>query len=430
MPVAIMMKSLTRGLLAFLLLSAVAHAAELDRVVAVVNDEVITASELRSRIAQAERQLATQGTQAPAASLLRRQVLDRMVLDRVQLQTAKLRGVTVDDVALDRAIGRIAEQNKLPVADLPKAVATEGYTWEQFRSNIRNEIMMSRLREREVDARITVSQGEVDALLAAGATAPKAREYLLSHILLRAPEGATPEQLNALNLRADDVQRLIRQGDDFAKLAATYSASQDALQGGSLDWRPLERVPSIFAEGLPGMRKGEVSKTLRSAAGLHIFKLIDMRDAVESKVEIEQTHARHILVRTSAASDATKERRRLDDIAARIRGGVDFAEMARVHSSDITAAKGGELGWLSPGDTVPEFERAMNALKPGEISAAVETPFGWHLIQVLERKKVDVTADRRKMEARQALRERKMDEAYEDWLRQMRDSAWVEIKPE
>lgn len=426
-----MMKSLTRSLLAILFLPVCVHAAELDRVVAVVNDEVITASELNTRIVQAEGLLAAQGTPKPSASQLRGQVLDRMVLERVQLQAAKLRGLSVDDATLERTIQRIAEQNRLTVEDMPKALAKQGIVWNQFRDNVRNEILMSRLREREVDARITISQGEVDALLAAGATAPRAREYLVSHILLRAPEGATPDQLNALSLRAEELQRQIRQGEDFAKLAASYSAAQDAMQGGSLDWRPLERVPAIFADLLPGMRKGEVSKTLRSASGLHVFKLMDVRDAAESKVEVEQTRARHILVRGDAAGAADKARQRLNDIAVRIRGGAaDFAEMARVHSSDITAAKGGDLGWLSPGDTVPEFERAMDALKPGEISAAIESPYGWHIIQVLERKKVDVTADRRKMEARQALRERKIDEAFEDWLRQLRDSAWVEIKPE
>ncbi|MBS1208645.1 MAG: SurA domain protein [Proteobacteria bacterium] len=426
-----MMMRLTRGLLALLLLPVCVHAAELDRVVAVVNDEVITSSELASRVTQAVQQLSSQGTPAPANSQLRHQVLERMIIEKVQLQYAKTRGISADDAMLDRAIQRIAEQNKLTAAEMPAAVAKAGIEWKQFRDNIRNEIIMARLREREVDSRITVSQAEVDALLTAGAAAPKSREYLVSHILLRAPEGATPDQLKALDLRAEEVMRQIRQGEDFAKLAAEYSAAQDAMQGGSLDWRPLDRLPALFVDEVQGMRKGEVSKITRSAAGLHIFKLVDVRDAVEAKVEVEQTRARHILIRKNeSGSNADQAIRRLEDIAARIRNGVDFAEMARVHSSDITAAKGGDLGWLSPGETVPEFERAMNALKPGEVSGVIETPFGWHIIQVLERKKVDVSADRRKMEVRQALRERKSDEAYEDWLRQIRDTAWVEIKPE
>lgn len=431
-PATKMMKSLFRGLLAALVLPACLHlhAAELDRVAAVVNDEVITSSELRARISQVQQQLATQGTPLPAAAQLRQQMLDRMVLERIQLQRAKQLGITVDDVALDRAIQRIAEQNNLAVADMPKVIDKEGMTWAQFRDSIRSEITMVRLRERDVEPRVTVSEAEVEAALAAGNQAKAGREYLISHIYLRAPEGATPEQWMALSARADDLMKQIRAGEDFGKLAATYSASQDAMQGGSLDWRPLERIPSVFADQLASMSKGQISRVLRTTAGLHVFKLMDTRDQAEKKVEVEQTHARHILIRTADVSNEAQAQRKLEDIATRIRNGADFQALARVHSSDITSTKGGDLGWLSPGDTVPEFERAMNALKPGEISGVVASPFGWHLIQVIERRKVDVTADQRKMAARQAVRERKVDEAYEDWLRQLRDTAYVEIKPE
>jgi peptidyl-prolyl cis-trans isomerase SurA len=430
MTVSTLMKNLRLGLFALLALPVIAHAVELDRVVAVVNDEIIAASELAGQMAQTHKQLAAHGTPAPAESQLRQQVLERMVMDKIMLQAAKARGITVENEVLDRAIQRISEQNKMTPAELPKAVAEEGYTWPQFRANIRNQITMSRLREREVDAGITVSDAEVDALLASGAMDAKGREYLVSHIFLRAPEGATPEQLNALNLRAEEIKRQIRQGEDFAKLAATYSAAQDAMQGGSLDWRPLNRLPAIFAQLVPNMRKGDVSDILRSPAGFHIFKLTDLRDAAEAKVQATQTHARHILIRKTDGVNEAQVRRRLEDMIVRVRNGADFAELAKTNSADITAAKGGDLGWLSAGDTVPEFERAMDGLKPGEVSGVVQTQFGWHIIQVIERKTVDVTADRRKMEARQALRDRKSEAAYEDWLRQMRDSAWVEIKPE
>jgi peptidyl-prolyl cis-trans isomerase SurA len=430
MTVSTLMKNLRLGLLALLALPVIAHAVELDRVVAVVNDEIITASELAGQMTQTHKQLAARGTPAPAESQLRQQVLERMVMDKILLQAAKTRGITVENEVLDRAIQRISEQNKMSAADLPKAVAEEGYTWPQFRANIRNQIIMSRLRERDVDAGISVSEGEVDALLASGALDAKGREYLVSHIFLRAPEGATPEQLNALNLRAEEIKRQIRQGEDFAKLAATYSAAQDAMQGGALDWRPLNRLPAIFAQLVPNMRKGDVSDILRSPAGFHLFKLTDLRDAAEAKVQATQTHARHILIRKTDGVNEAQVRRRLEDMIARVRNGADFAELAKTNSADITAAKGGDLGWLSAGDTVPEFERAMDGLKPGEVSGVVQTPFGWHIIQVIERKTVDVTADHRRMEARQALRDRKSEAAYEDWLRQMRDSAWVEIKPE
>lgn len=425
-----MMKCLIRGLLAALVLPACLHAAELDRVVAVVNSEVITASELRARQTQAERQLASQGTAKPSPSQLRQQLLERIVLERIQLQQAKLRGVAVDDGTVDRALQRIAEQNQITVADLPKAIEKEGFNWRQFRDNIRNEIIMARLREREVDAQVIVSDAEVEAAQRAAALEPNALEYQLSHILLRAPEAATPEQWMALGKRAEDIMRQIRAGEDFRKLAVTHSAAQDAMQGGLIDWRAYEGLPPLFAEQLGGMSKGEVSKVLRSTSGLHVFKLLDVRQRVEKQVEVEQTRARHILIRTSDVNSEATAVRRLEDLAQRIRNGVDFAEMAKVHSSDITSAKGGDLGWLSAGETVPEFERAMDALKPGELSGVVATPFGWHLIQVQERKKVDVTADQRKLAARQAVRERKIGIAYEEWLRQLRDTNYVEIKPE
>lgn len=427
-----MKKSLMRGLLAVLVLPAslLLCAAELDRVAAVVNDEVITGSEVRTRIAQAEQQLRGQGTPLPVAAQLRQQVLERMVIERVQMQRAKLIGISVDDATLDRAIGRIAEQNRMTAAELPAAVQKEGLDWNQFREGIRNEIVMVRLREREVEPRVTVSDAEVEAALAAEAQDMSGREFLISHIYLRVPENATPEQWSALAARADELMKQIRAGEDFAKLAATYSASQDAMQGGSLDWRSVERIPTIFADRLGGMNKGQVSPVLRSAGGLHVFKLVDLRDKAQQKVEIEQIHTRHILIRKNDVMTEAQATRRLEDIATRVRNGADFGELAKVHSADITAAKGGDLGWVSPGDTVPEFEKAMNALKPGEVSGVVESPFGWHLIQVLERRKTDVTADQRKMAARQAIRERKADESYEDWLRQLRDTAYVEIKPE
>jgi peptidyl-prolyl cis-trans isomerase SurA len=425
-----MMKCLIRGLLAFVALPVCVHAAELDRVAAIVNDEVVTSSELMVKIRQAERQLANQATAKPAPSQLRQQVLERVILERLQLQLAKQRGVSVDDATLDRAIQRIAEQNKLTMTELPGVVEKEGFTWPQFRSSIRNDITIARLREREVDGQVVVGDAEVEAVLRAADAEAKPQEYKLAHILLSAPEAASPEQWMALSKKADEVMRQVRAGEDFRKLAATYSGAQDAMQGGLIDWRPYEGIPPLFAQELAGMKKGNVSKVLRSTVGLHIFTLLDVRERVEAPVEAEQTHARHILIRTSDVNGEAQAQRRLEELADRIRNGVDFAEMAKVHSSDITSAKGGDLGWVSQGDTVPEFERAMNALKPGEVSGVVATPYGWHLIQVLERKKVDVTAGQRKLAARQAVRERKIATAYEEWLRQVRDTAYVEIKSE
>ncbi|HEX5127601.1 MAG TPA: peptidylprolyl isomerase [Rhodocyclaceae bacterium] len=418
------------ALMIFMALSShVVLAEPVDRIVAVVNDEVITQSELDARVAQASAQLHRQGTALPPASQLQHQMLDRLVVEKLQLQEARNTGLHVDDSTLQRAIQTIADNNKLSIPDLRTAVEKEeGLSWDRFREDIRTEITLSRLRENEVDSKVVVSDAEVDAFLASPEAAVGGHEYLVSHILLRASEGATPEQWNTLQKRADEVMRLINQGDDFAKLAAAFSDAQDAMQGGSLDWQPLERLPVLFADEVPKLKKGDVSPLLRSAAGLHIFKLVDIRDAQVKEQKIEQTHARHILLRASDTLNDTDAKRRLNELRDRLKNGADFAELARLNSTDITAAKGGDLGWLSPGDTVPEFERAMNALKPGEISEPVQSPFGWHLIQVLERRTADVTTDRRRASARNALHDRKADETFDDWLSQLRDQAYVDLR--
>ncbi|MFA9441590.1 peptidylprolyl isomerase [Uliginosibacterium sp. sgz301328] len=400
-----------------------------DRIVAVVNDEIITQSDLRTRVTAATATLKRQGTALPSADQLERQVLDRMIYDKLQLQEAANTNVKVDDATLQRALQTIAENNRMNINQLREAVEkSEGVPWDRFREDIRNEIILSRLRERDVDSKVVVTDAEVDAFLASPEAAAGSREVQIQHILLRAPEGATPEQWAALRKRADEVQRQIRQGDDFAKLAATYSDAQDAMQGGILDWRPIERLPAIYGEAVSRMKPGQVSDTMQSSVGLHIVRFVNERATTEQKQQIEQTHARHILIRTSDAASDSDVRQRLIALRERIVNGVDFAEMARTNSVDGTAAKGGDLGWVSPGDTVPEFERAMNALKVGEVSQPVQSPFGWHLIQVLERRTVDVTDDRRRAQARDALHDRKADEAFEDWLRQLRDQAYVDVR--
>jgi peptidyl-prolyl cis-trans isomerase SurA len=413
-----------------LLLALPAGAQVMDRVVAVVNRDVITQSELAARVKAVSRQLKRQGTALPPAAQLGSQVLERMIMERLQLQAAESVGIRIDEMMLDRAVSRIAEDNKLALGDFKKAVSEEGWTWEEFRENIRNEISLAQLREREVDSRIVVTNAEIERMLGEqSASALNASDFQLAHILLRAPEGASPEQWKLVAKRAEDVLRLLKQGEDFSKLAASYSDAQDAMQGGLLDWRPFRSLPEMFAERLPGMAKGDVSPALRSPVGLHIFKLVDIRDVAQSKTEVEQTRARHILLRASDSLTEAEARRRLGDLRDRVKNGAEFAELAKANSGDFSSVKGGDLGWLSPGDTVPEFERAMNALQPGEMSEVVQSPFGWHLIQVTERRKVDMTDERRKLEARKALRDRKSDEAYEDWLRQLRDAAYVEIKP-
>jgi len=406
-----------------------AKAAIADRIVAVVNDEAITANELRTRLATVERQLRSQGTQLPPKNVLETQLLERMIIDRIQIQFAKETSTRVDDAQLDAALGRIAENNRLSQADFRAALEKDGINWAKFREEVREEILISRLREREVDNKITVSEGEIDNYLANPVLAGS-EDIHLAHILLRLPEQASPDQLLRIRARAEQALLQVRRGDDFGRVAASFSDAPDALSGGSLGLRPLDRLPPLYAEAGQKLKPGEVSEILRSAAGFHIIKLIERRGGAKTVVPVRQTHARHILVRVNEVVSEAEAKRKLVGLAERIAHGADFAELARLNSNDLTAAKGGDLGWLYPGDTVPAFEKAMDALAINQVSAPVQSPFGWHLIQVLERRVEDASPERQRLAARMALRERKSDEAYQDWLRQMRDRAYVEYRLE
>ena len=410
---------------------AAPRAVEVDRIVAVVNSEVITSLQLRARIEQAKRQLARQGVELPPDDVLQRQLLERLIVERAQVQLAQETSLRVDDATLERAIERIAGNNKLSVEQLREALEKDGIAWNRFRDEIRTEILITRLREREVDSRVVVTDAEIDNFIANNPDAFSGQEFSVAHILLRTPEGATPQQVEAVARRAEQVLARLRSGEDFARVAAEVSDAPDGLQGGSLGWRPLDRLPALFADAVRRMQPGETSPVLRSAAGLHIVRLVERRGGgAEAVQQLEQTRARHILIKTSEVlSDADAEARLLA-IRERVVNGADFGELAKASSADLSAAKGGDLGWLNPGDTVPEFERAMNALQAGEVSPPVRSPFGWHLIQVLERRVQDVTDERKRAAARQALRERKAEQAYEDWVRQLRDSTYVDYRLE
>ena len=402
-----------------------------DRIVAVVGNEVVTASELAERRLFAERQLQRQGTPLPERSVLDRQILERLILDKAQLQLAKESGIRVEEIQLDRALERVAENNNMALSAFRVALEKDGVPFEKFRDDVRQQILLQRLREREVDDRIEVSDSEIDQYLAEAKSGSGSRsEYNLAHILVRLPDQASPEQLDQARKKAEKARAELAAGADFAKVAAGYSDAPDALQGGAMGWRAEDRLPEIFAGAVKGMKVGETSAVLRSPGGFHLIKLVERRGADEG-APVEQTHARHILIRTNEVVSEADARRRLADLRERIvTGGADFAELARLHSADGSASRGGDLDWLLPGDTVPEFERIMNSLKPGEISQPVKTPFGWHLIQVLERRSGGLTQDRRRIQARLALKERKADEAYQEWLRQLRDRTYVEMRLE
>lgn len=402
---------------------------EADHIVAIVGDEVVTYYELRSRLESALKQLQKQGTPLPPQDVLERQMLERVIMDRVQMQAAKEGGLRIDDIQLDQAIGRIAASNKMNMTQFRQALEKDGIEYAKFREEIRGEMTMVRLREREVDSRLVISDGEIDNYLANQQTTGNTEEYQLAHILLRAPESASPEQLQKLRLRGEQALKRAKAGENFAELTAAFSDAPDALKGGDLGWRPLDRLPGLYAETAARLRDGEVSDLLRSSAGFHIVKLIGKRGG-SGPASVQQTHARHILIRINEVVSEGEARRKLENVRERIVNGVDFAEQARLYSQDGSAAKGGDLGWLNPGDTVPEFERAMDALKVNELSQVVQSPFGMHLIQVQERRERDVSVERQRGVARQALRDRKLDEAYQDWLRQLRDRTYVENRLE
>jgi peptidyl-prolyl cis-trans isomerase SurA len=322
----------------------------------------------------------------------------------------------------------------MSVQEMRNAMEKEGITFANFREEIRNEITMQRLREHEVDNKIQISDAEVDTYRAAEqAAAADKVEVNLSQILVRIPENSSPEQIAARQARADEVARQIRTGGDFGKIATTYSDATDALQGGAIGWRDPNRLPPIFAEALGKLKPGQITPVIRSTSGFHILKLVDRRSAAEAaeKAIVQQTRARHILLKVTPAMTAEQAKAKLAELKARLDNkSAKFDELARQFSNDGSASKGGDLGWLYPGDVVPEFETAMNALKPGEVSGVIESPYGFHLIEVLERKSDDQTKEKQRAAARQVIRDRKLAEATEEWARQVRDRAYVEFRDE
>ncbi|MGB9128143.1 MAG: peptidylprolyl isomerase [Thiobacillus sp.] len=405
------------------------HAAvqPLDHIVAIVNDEVITRQELTRRYQEVAQSLSRQNTPLPPREVLEKQLLERMITELALQQHARSTGIRVDPTQVERALQRIAAQNKLDMAGLAAALEKDGQSLDSMRKTIRNEILITRARERDVDNRISVSDAEIEGYLQTQVQQGVETEYNFSHILITLPENATPEMIQARRARAEDVIAQLAAGADFAQLSASHSDAPNAMQGGAFGWRASGKMPALFAEALKPLQPGQVAPLLRSSNGFHILKLNDKR-GLDATLSVTQTHARHILIKTNELTSEADARNRLLQLKERIDNGVKFDELARLHSEDGSASKGGELGWVNPGDTVPDFEKAMNALKPGEVSGPIQSPFGWHLIQVLERRDQDVTQERQKLLARQAIRERKADEAFEDWVRQIRDEAYVELR--
>ncbi|MEO8223208.1 MAG: peptidylprolyl isomerase [Gammaproteobacteria bacterium] len=400
----------------------------LDGIVAVVNDGVVLKSELQAETDQIVARLQKQGTQLPPPQILMKQVLDRLIIQQLQLQRAEKVGIQVSDETLNQALASIAQRNNVQLAELPALLAREGVDYTTYRRDLRQQISIDQLRQRDVLQRINVSPKEVDAYLArAEGKASLRQEFLLSHILIAVPANATTDQVETAERQVNDLYQRLKAGEDFAKLAVAYSNGQQALEGGSLGWRKGSELPSLFADVAPGLGKGEVAPPVRNASGFHLIKLDDRRGG-EAIME-NQTHARHILLTTNEVLDDTAAQQQLKAIRARILGGEDFASVAKAVSNDPQSAlAGGDLGWTGPGNFVPAFEAQMNKLAPNEISEPFRTQFGWHLLQVLERRVYDATADKQRQEAILAIRNSRLGDEVEIWTRRLRDEAFVEYR--
>ena len=411
-------------------LLAPAHTAaqDLDRIVAIINDDVIMRSELAGKIQSVSVQMQEQNIPLPPQPILERQVLDRLIITKLQIQMAQNTGIRVDDETLNRTIGNIAAENELSLNEFRDILEGDGYGYETFRKDIRNEILISRLQQRQVDNRIIVTDREIDNFLSNQEHQGETDiEFRIAHILIAIPEGASTRQVAKARETADQVLSELQAGAEFSNMAATYSDGQQALDGGDLGWRGAGQVPTLFADFISDMEIGGLSDIIKSPSGYHIIKLLDKRSS--EQVVVTQTKVRHILVRPDELTTVDDARRRLQQLRMRIEGGDDFAELARAHSVDtMSAADGGDLGWVNPGDLVPEFENMMNSLEPGAVSEPFPSQFGFHIVQVLDRREHDSTEDIKRARAREAIRRRKLDEARTDWLRQMRDEAYVEYR--
>ncbi len=419
--------SLCSCILAHAALSAPATT-QIDRIMVVVNDEIITQSELKVRLDEIKKRIASQKIEAPPENVLKKQVLERLILEHLQLQVAKQMGLEASDDKVGTALQNIAAQNRMSLPELYKTMAKDGLSEAALREQIRQQIIIQQLVEREIGNRISVSESEMENFRANNENRDGGTEYNISHILISVPESATPEILQQTRQRAEALLQTLRNGTAFDQAAIANSQGQNALEGGNLGWKKTGELPALFVSALKTMRPGEVSDLLRSPGGFHLLKLIDKRGGKKTQA-ITQTRAHHILLRTNEIVSADEARQRLEKLRQRIENGDDFAELAKAHSEDPgSAVSGGDLGWVNPGQTVPEFERAMDALKPNEISAPVRTSYGFHLIQVLERRQQDVTQERGQADARQQIQARKTDERYEQWVRQLRDEAYIDYR--
>ncbi|OUD14638.1 molecular chaperone SurA [Thioflexithrix psekupsensis] len=399
----------------------------LDYIVTVVNEEVITHSELQEQLRKAQTRLEQQGIRIPPDADLERQVLESMIMNTLQLQLATRTNVEVDDLTLNEALRNLASQQNMTLDELRDSIESSGFSYANFREDIRDELLIRRLQQRQVVSRINITDKEIDNFLVnqvqQGAIAS---EYRLFHILIATPEAASPEVIAAKKSQAETILSQLQQGADFQEMAVRVSDGQQALEGGDLGWRSAAQLPSLFLESVLSLSVGEASPLIRNAGGFHIIKLADMRGG---KQLVTQTKARHILLKTNELLSDREAERQLSALKYRLEQGEDFAQLARATSTDLgSAAEGGDLGWVTPGDMVAEFETVMDSLAEGQISDPFKSRFGWHLVLVEQRREHDNTDQARRTEAARQIRERKIEEELNTWMRQLRDEAYVEYR--
>ncbi|HEV7166077.1 MAG TPA: peptidylprolyl isomerase [Gammaproteobacteria bacterium] len=399
----------------------------LDRVVAVVDDDVILKSELDAHTQEVLKQIQAQNTPLPPLDVLQKQVLDQMITARIELEQAANRGITVSDDTVNQALSNIATRAGVTLNQLPDSLKKQGIDYAAFRRDLRDQIIIQNLEQQVLSDELHITQQELDDQMHADQlNGNSGNEYHLSQILVALPLNPSPEQVAAARKKADDIYQKLKGGADFAATAVALSDDQQALKGGDLGWRKGAELPTVFASVVPQMKAGDFSTPIQSIIGFHIVKLNEVKQG-QSTAMVTQTHARHILLRTGATMTEAQAKAKIQALYQQIKAGADFAKLAEENSADPGSAKqGGDLGWVDPGATVPEFDAAMAKLQPGEVSAPFQTQFGWHIVQVLGRRQAEQTDESRKNAAYQAIYNRKSEDVIQHWLGQMKDAAFIE----
>ncbi|WP_199458211.1 MULTISPECIES: peptidylprolyl isomerase [unclassified Marinobacter] len=403
----------------------------LDRVVAIVDDDVILQTQLEARVNTIVGRLSAQGTGLPPRQMLEQRVLEQLIAESVQLQMADKMGMRISDNELNETLASIARSNGMTMAQFESQLAEEGVTYQQAREQIRNEMLTSRVQQRQVGNRVRITDNEVENYLQAQAGAGSdGAEYRLAYIFIQVDEPGNEASVRQARNLADNLRQQILDGRDFREVAVAESDASNALEGGDMGWRSESQLPSLVAPVVPDLEPGVPSAVLENNSGFHLVMVMDKRGGEQQQI-IEQHKVRHILVRPSAAVTEAQAEQRIRDIYRQLQDGADFAELARELSDDpVSGSDGGNLDWVSPGQMVPEFEQAMLDADVGEIYGPVRSQFGWHILQVQERRKQDVTAEARESQARQAIYQRKFEQELQNWLREVRDEAFVEFKGE